>query len=194
MKKPCLLMIIMSIMLSSCLTFSNLTTPEVLEPGEVQVGAGASLMINAPDEIFPIYEIGGRLGVAEKFDVGLKYTVFQVLTTDVKYQFLDGKLDAAVDLETSFFCSEGNYIIGIYPAILIGQKHWYTGIKATFGTLAYGFDYAYTTAIAGVRIGIKKFNILLEGNAIISTEDNDFEIGFYPSIGFNYKFNLKKSK
>lgn len=189
------LLLILPLFLSSCISFSSFLTPETLKPGEAQVGTGVTLVINE-GEVGPIIEAGGRFGLVNNLDIGFKYTNIYTFETDVKYQFIDRKLKAAFDIKISIFPPIfENYFFGIYPTIVIGQKHWYAGIKPTFIMDEQGFNYFWSTIITGVKFGVKKFDILVELNTTVGgCGDEDVYNLFLPSVGFNYNFNLTKNK
>ena len=187
-----IVILIIPLFLSSCISFSSFLMPETLKPGEVQVGTGVTLAFNE-GEIGPVLEAGGRVGLVNNLDIGFKYTNFLTFETDVKYQFINGKLNAAFDIKTSISRTFSEiYIYGIYPTILIGQKHWYARIKSTFILIEQNFDYLWSTIITGLKFRLKKFDILIELNSSVGCED--INNVFLPSIGFNYNFNLMKNK
>ena len=179
------------VLLSSCVSISTLQTPETLEPGDIQVGAGTLVIYDEANGLFPLFEIGGRFGLAKNVDIGFKYAYLNVWVFDAKYQFIEGKINASIDMGASVCKSGNDYYYALYPMVLVGQKHWYAGIKGTATIRQHEFGGIAPTIITGARIGKDKFNMLIELNTIINLEDGNFGVVVLPSIGFNYKFKVK---
>jgi hypothetical protein len=169
---PCLIMILFS----SCVSYSTLQTPETLEPGHVYFGAGATMMcdIERPLDAAFIPEIAVRVGLVEGVDIGLKYTHPYMFLFDSKYQLYKGPVNVAMDFGISLQPIVTILTYGIYPMIMIGQEHWYLGVKGTFGN----FDvlggemlfedpfYLGTTIVTGATIGSGHIKLLLELNTM----------------------------
>jgi hypothetical protein len=114
-----LVMLVFASMQWGCASMSSMQTAEALKVGDQQftVGGGTynSKSFNVamsgtstdPDLTASVLEISYRRGMAEKIDVGIKYTLPGTLTADGKYQFLDGEtFDAAAGLGLDYFSME----------------------------------------------------------------------------------------
>jgi hypothetical protein len=174
------------------MSYTTLQTAETLDPGRVEVGAGALVM---SDGALP--ELGGRIGVIKNMDVGIKYSAPYLLVIDGKYQFIDAGIDGSVDFGWSNFNENGVRTNGYYPMIIFGQKHWYGGVKLNYltskgnvsllGDEKYTFSktaYYATNIIAGAMIGTENFHGLIELNTHI-TKTRTF---YLPAVGFYFGF------
>ncbi len=121
--------------LSGCMSFTTLQTAETLQPGSVQLGAGTMVSESGGDWV-ALPEVSGRLGVVNDLDVGVKYSPPDVVMLDGKYRFLNNGIEGAFDFgwSTNTGHNEAVKLHGYYPMLLIGQKHWYAGVKGLFFT------------------------------------------------------------
>ena len=178
---------------TGCMSYSTLQTADTLEPGEVRAGVG-SVVVDG-EAFFP--EAGARIGVVNNLDVGLKYSLPSLIVLDAKYQFLKTGIDASFDVGWSYYSDDEISMNGFYPMVIIGQKHWYFGVKGNYFSSSGSFTifddevslkgsgYFGTSIITGGIIGNDNFKLLLELNSYISDSNKPF---FVPGIGIYLDF------
>ena len=105
-KLPILFAIAMGAIATGCVNMSTLQTARALPEGEVDVVMGGGYYLSPALEVvesedsdgveeeldilgLPYLEVGGRIGLGNGFDLGLKLTIPGTIAIDVKYQFLD---------------------------------------------------------------------------------------------------------
>lgn len=198
-----ILIIVSALFFSSCVTFSTLHTPETIEPGHISFNAGVSTLANnifngGSVTIYP--EAGWRVGVVEGFDMGFKYTHPFIFSWDSKFQLYDGPVKIAFDIGTVIFPVSIFTTIDVNPMLIIGQKHWYAGVKSTFTAVdifnidesIHGIYYYGTTVITGISLGQEKLKLLVELNTMFRKEDNYRPFisnpSFMPALGLTYGF------
>jgi len=79
--------------LSSCIQLSTFQTAKTVGDGNGEIlvafgGGGVTDSFEGDNVGFGTFELGGRLGVGDKVDVGLKISHFASYLVDVKYQFV----------------------------------------------------------------------------------------------------------
>ena len=139
--KRILLMGVLAVAVSGCISYSTFQTPRVLERGEVVIGAGATGLPGDDPAVLP--EVYGRFGIAERVDAGVKMTgvpPWAWLMGDVKYQVVDGPFAVAADMGVSYAGtgvtidddSSDIGFLGLYPAIMAGTDRLYGGAKLIY--------------------------------------------------------------
>jgi len=85
------------ITLSSCVQLSTFQTAKTVGDGNGEIlvavgGGGVTDSFDGESLGFGTFELGGRLGVADKVDVGLKISHFVSYLVDVKFQFVGDEM------------------------------------------------------------------------------------------------------
>ena len=182
---------------SGCISYSTLQTPDTLPPGKVAGGVGASFIHGGT-----MLEAGGRVGVARNFDIGLKYSIPRLFFADAKFCFTDHPLVVSGDLGVSTFANAwsendnaSGSTTGIYPMILVGQKHWYAGVKENylstsgsldlFGRVNYsGSGWLGPSVLFGLWLGGDDVRLLAEVNMFFFRGMDTFVV---PALGFQFR-------
>ncbi|HLF65490.1 MAG TPA: hypothetical protein VI603_17115 [Saprospiraceae bacterium] len=92
--KSLVLLLPVALLMSSCIQLSTFQTAKTVGKGNGEIliaigGGGVSESFEDNSSIgFGTFELGGRLGVSEKVDIGLKVSHFVSYLVDVKYQFV----------------------------------------------------------------------------------------------------------
>jgi hypothetical protein len=180
--------------ISGCMSFSTLQTAETLPPGQLQIGAGA-IVAKGGTDWGAIPEVSGRVGVVNDLDVGLKYSLLDVIMLDGKYRFLNSGIEGAFDFAWSTNTGDDpERVNGYYPMLIFGQKHWYAGVKAIYLTTTgsinlWGSDislnssgYSATDFIVGGVVGGGALRALIELNTFVN---NDGEVIMFPAVGIS---------
>ncbi|MFK7807894.1 MAG: hypothetical protein AB8F74_08870 [Saprospiraceae bacterium] len=80
------------ILSSSCVSLSGFQTGKTLEKNQVALSASANVMgVGEGDGGIPLLEVGVRYGVVEKLDLGLRMSNFGAALFDLKYQLAGDK-------------------------------------------------------------------------------------------------------
>jgi hypothetical protein len=190
-----LVVLALAMFLSSCISYTTLQTPETLPPGKISVGAGAAVGSGA------MFEVGGRVGVVENVDAGVKIALPRLVFADTKVQLTDGPFLVAADLGLSYMkTSEVDGVTassyGLYPMILVGGRHWYVGGKGIYfwtsgsmdilgGSKFNGSGWLGPAAVAGIWLGTDDVKLLLEGNAFFFRDATPVFLG-----GIGVQFTL----
>jgi hypothetical protein len=94
-----LLFMVLTWLGTGCASFTGFSTGRTVGKGKVELEGSLSL-IETPDLIvndtieiiptlrIPLFEVGGRYGITEKLDVGLKVNTSANFALDAKYQFV----------------------------------------------------------------------------------------------------------
>lgn len=188
------LLSLVSFQFSSCIPYSTLQTPETLPEGKFEISGGTGWLGGTAFAL----EAGGRYGLSEKADMGLKFALPGILLLDGKYKFYDSGIKASADMGVSYYLdATSGSAFGFYPMILIGQDVWYAGVKGNFFSTAGDFStfgmksdvkenrYLATSLITGYRFGNEKTRLLLELNTFIPVDSRVFVV---PSVGLQYQF------
>lgn len=180
--------------IGGCISYTTLQTPDTLPPGKSAFGLGVSTGAGPAVTL----EAGGRLGIAKNFDAGLKYSAPSLFFLDGKLQLLDAPLTVSADLGFSVFSYENHNqdsrSTAFYPMVLVGQRHWYAGLKETYlsttGTLdLFGkLDYSGSTwmgpsVVLGGWLGDDSFRVLGEVNVMFFNG----KTGVVPAIGLQFR-------
>ena len=179
---------------SGCFSFSTLQTAETLPPGRIEAGVGYDGMV----------EVGGRVGVFSSVDAGVKYCTLypsrlpsRLIFIDGKYQLWNSGIDGSFDIGYSIYHKNDIITYGYYPMLLVGQKHWYVGIKgniiSTSGSIDLfgnnipfsGSGYFATSVVAGGMIGTDNIKLLIEVNTFITRDSHTYYI---PALGLYLGF------
>lgn len=142
------------VVLSGCATFGTNETARTIPPGKFAFGGAVTpvFVARGTDErtsfiFFPFPELYGKLGVSDKFEVGMRWGFGPGATFTCKYWFARGMLDAAFAGYGSFYgMSDGRFMYGVYsisPRVILSNE-----AKGSF-------PYAVNTGIqfAGVTAG-----------------------------------------
>lgn len=180
-----------------CASYSTLQTATTLDKGEIQVGAGSAF--DAQERMFAP-EVGVRYGLIDRLDLGVKYVFPSLVFGDLKFQVLKGPVDIAADAGISYFQHNATGLgefrmIGFYPMLLVGQEHWYTGVKSVFVSASgetdikyfesYQFGgYSSTNFVLGASLG-EKVRFLPELNVAVNKKG---EIHYIPAVAFQVGF------
>jgi hypothetical protein len=146
------------IFFAGCISSTTLQTPETLAPGKVSINLGNAIPQNGKDGTI---EFGGRVGILTDFDAGIKFVpsfpsissdqslTSPLLFIDGKVQFTRQPLAVAFDLgysHSGFHTSDGSVTCNAwYPLVLVGQQHWYTGIKGVIANYTGEANLFHTT-------------------------------------------------
>lgn len=121
-----------------CVSLTSFQSPVSLSPGSTSVGGGLAVNYWASDGLpLPEADFLVRYGVFKGVDVGGKVSLpFASVSADVKWQFLNGPLLAALDVGGSYGHSpflndvidEAVYL-SAYPALLVGSDRVYVAAR-----------------------------------------------------------------
>lgn len=196
-------LLVLTIMFSSCVSYSTLQTPETLEPGHINFGVGSVMNLDTllwKGELSISPEVSGRIGISKGYDIGFKYTHPGIYMMDLKHQFKTTKINVAIDMgvsvaNMSIFDSDFDvFTLAVYPTILLGKKFWYIGAKGTIGIYNLNiiddqlilFPYiSGPIIITGLKIGNEHLKLLLELNTNFS---GGGVITVLPAVGLYYGF------
>ncbi len=193
----CLFLLLVSILFtSSCVSYSTLQTPKVLEKDEKIVGIGLGTPFGV-EELVVIPELYARWAAFEDIDMGTKITgvpfVFGAIGLDVKYQVLNIDSSFYVSLDFGFSHSSGDFgtTLGYYPAIFLGNENIFGGAKLIIADVdidffgeARGTGYIKELFI-GTSLG-ENFRVLPVINMLIA--DDLSQSLFLFNLGIEYKF------
>jgi hypothetical protein len=130
-----LIYLCLGILLSGCMSYTTLQSPKTLESGQVILGGGIATSFEGGR---PSVEFNSRIGILHKFDVGAKIVIPSLYFVDAKYQILDEPVAMSADLGWSSFSNSSQSsddkgtTTAWYPMLIIGQDHWYVGVKQVF--------------------------------------------------------------
>lgn len=190
-------------LLSSCISFSTLQSVETLDPGEVSVSAGLSILGAEDDNVGALPEVGMRIGLTDRIDVGAKLFLSLAVFVDGKVELIQKPLTVSLDMGYSTFTLKSgdgdtkNRTDGFYPMLMVGQKHWYAAVKPMFirstGELGiFGTTSNYTVPslmgtdlVVGAVLG-KRFRLIPEVNFLFSPDWTETVI--IPGLGVELHF------
>jgi hypothetical protein len=112
-----LLMASFPLLLSSCFSFSNFQTGRSLGKGNSEFGASISYLGTGGDAEFvglPMIELGGKYGISENFDMGMRIGNFGNILLESKYQFTGDKT-------SSFAAATGLSVGGSFVGFNLGE-------------------------------------------------------------------------
>jgi hypothetical protein len=178
-----------------CVSYTTLQSAKTLDPGEVLIGGGSAIPVSG-NEITLLPELNARIGIVNKFDVGIKYSVPSLYFFDGKIQIIDAPVTLSADVGWSYFSYTGSSgksrgkTTCWYPMLIAGQEKWYVGIKEVyfhtrgefefFGLNKFeGSGWITTNIVAGGIIG-DKVRLLPEMNFIIPKSG---KLLFVPALG-----------
>lgn len=173
------------VVVPGCVSLTSYNSPQTMKEGTGSFGGGVSFIVSDDTaesvQATPYPVMYGRIGMAKKWDVGLKIAPY-FMYTDVKYQLADRPLDVATDLGVSYGLPN---TVAAYPAIYIGTEHLYVGGRYTFVTGSLNLDEndtglsgnaqfsgSYPSCIAGASIG-GRFRVMPEVTVHFSGEGGD---------------------
>jgi len=178
-----------------CISLGTYNSPQTMPEGSGSVGAGTAIAVsNEADgvDVTPLPAAYGRIGLGRRIDAGLKVAPF-VLFADLKYQFLDRRIDVAADFGVSYGVLLNT--VGAYPALYIGTDRFYVGgrLAAVSGSIdsdesSLFNDATFSGVIPGVVVGASigdRVRVRPEVNVHFSTSDGSPLV--LPGIGFQYR-------
>ena len=182
-----------ALILSGCVSYTTLQSARPIDPGEVDLDAGTAVFPGKRTSVIP--EVGVRAGVARNFDMGAKFNFTGVLSADGKVQFIEKPLRVSADFGWSYFGLRGDInstTVAFYPSILVGEDHWYAGVRQTyetssgtfniFGPGSFSSDQVSTNIVLGGSIG-DKVRVLPEINIYFREDEKPFIV---PALGFQF--------
>lgn len=200
---------IFALMFSSCFSFSNMQSGRSLGKGTSEINLSAGYIGISDGEVggsIPVFEFGGRYGVSEKTDIGLKLSNFGTAIGSVKYQFAgtkESQFAAATGFgiggsfirfnidgdRLSFFQYEVPLHLSFHPSEKFGVIFTprYLGVGGAFaGDSGLSHLLAFSP---GIEFG-KKFKLGIEFNMLVPVSDLALSEGFFTQfgIGFRYAF------
>ena len=122
-----------------CFSLTSFQSPQALPPGSISVGGGLAgywwVNYGSP---YPEADFLVRYGLFKNVDVGGKVSLpLASVSADVKWQFLRGPLQAAINVggsygRTPYFpdISEEADILAAYPGLIIGSDRIYASARA----------------------------------------------------------------
>jgi hypothetical protein len=188
----------LTFLLSGCMSYTTLQSPNTLNPGKAILGAGTALPIS-DNEVKFYPEINARIGLFNHFDIGAKYSAPSLFFFDGKYQIIEDPLYLSADLGWSYFSYAGGIagskgtFTAWYPMIIAGQDHWYAAVKEVYGETQGEVDifglfkfsssgWISTNVTVGGIIGTN-VRLLPELNFIIPKEG---KVLFVPAFGLQF--------
>ena len=146
---------VLALVVTGCQSFTMLQTPVPVAPGHVTAGIGAAVPVSKGDAgVFP--EVSARIGLTSWADAGVKMSLGGMLLVDGKVQWVEAPIHLATDLGWSYHHWSGGSgnstsitTIGWYPAVMIGDDHWYAGLRGTYIATTGQFDFFETQSVNG---------------------------------------------
>jgi len=206
MKNQLFILVALITLLSSCAQISSLQTAKTLPKGDAILGASIAAYGVSDDDfvggelgtaVVPHLEFFGRQGIAENFDVGLKFSSSLNISIDGKYQFYGNqtsKFALAVGAAFEYQYSNGGNFISRQTLPLYFSFHpnddfaLYTSPKFIHQIISDDNNFMFLGGNIGLqkRIGTR-FSIIAEGSNFFIF-DNRFktsgELLFQAGIGF----------
>ena len=116
--------IVIAVTLGGCPDPNTYSTPRTLAPGDLQIqvsmsgftGTGRGQTAVSPG----LPSVGVRIGLADRLDVGARLSGFSSVQADLKYNFLRGRVDIAIDPMAQAYYYD---VSGLREAIGIAQLH-----------------------------------------------------------------------
>lgn len=193
-----LFLAIVLLVVAGCQSFTMLQTPIPVEPGHITAGLGAAIPV-LENSTGLVPEANVRLGLTSWADAGVKVSMGGMVMVEGKVQWLSSPVHVSTDIGWSTHHWSGGSgngtsvtTTGWYPALLIGDDHWYAGIRGTYisssGTIEFfekqsveGRQWVCSNLILGASIGTT-FRIIPEVNLYHFKNSNG--ITFIPAVGF----------
>ncbi|MCF7808187.1 MAG: hypothetical protein K9M49_00200 [Candidatus Marinimicrobia bacterium] len=201
-----LLLVTTTSMLTSCISFSTLQSADTLDAGQMSLSAGASVLGADEDNAGLLPEVGLRLGVNDRVDVGAKLFMPLALFVDAKVELIQKPVIVSLDVGYSTFTLTSgagetkHRTVGLYPMLIAGQKHWYVGVKPMFVRSEGEIDLLGSTSsqdvtallatdvVFGAVIG-NRFRFIPEVNILFPASDDPPIM--IPGLGFELKLGPK---
>lgn len=200
---------IVSMMFSSCFSFSNMQSGRSLGKEKVELNMSAGYLGITDGDLsgtiaIPVFEFGGRYGVSENMDIGLKLSNFGTAIGSLKYQFSgtkESQFAAATgfgigtslfrfDLDgegISFFQYEIPLHLSYHPTEKLGLIFTprYMGIG---GSAAGDAGLSHMLAFSpGIEFG-NRFKFAIEYNMIIPVTELALSDGFFSQLGLGFRY------
>jgi Outer membrane protein beta-barrel domain len=215
--KSALLLLINGVLLFSCTSMSTLQTARTLSKGQLRCTVGLSTtnskVVKDSDTIKSntiVQEVGFRLGVRNRLDVGLKVSLIGSISIDGKYQFLgtsDSKLAGSIGIGFGYSqisgdklfgkgnptMNMGSVVIPLYFSYHPGLFSFYASPRYTYNLALYqreDFERSYTNQWYGLSVGTRigrpdKIGLLVEGSYFkISTGTYFSQV----AVGVDFRF------
>lgn len=125
------------LILTACSSMNSFQSPNVLNKGKHEIGAGASF-IGYSDNPPPLVnmEVFSRFGLGKKWDAGIKVFGLPGLTgglmLDCKYQIIDKPFYVSADLGASYCYTKDLNYYDIYPMLIAGSERFYGGYRGIY--------------------------------------------------------------
>ncbi|HEY4612750.1 MAG TPA: hypothetical protein VII11_07175 [Bacteroidota bacterium] len=191
-------------LLSGCISLASLQTPEVTDPGDIQGGIGFSYVGSRG----PNADATVRVGIVKNVDAGVRLgfngshqggSYGAILSYDLRVQLLKNPFVVTIGGAQSKFILEAIsptgeviYASSLQPFILVGQEHWYAGLRPHY-TFSAGKipqvskslviedkTWSILSLVAGGCITTGKSNLLIELNYLRFING---ESVFVPALG-----------
>lgn len=201
-----LIIILVPIIFTSCISFSTLQTAETLDRGELSIAAGMSVLGTDEDNAGVLPEAGMRMGINDRVDLGAKIFMPLAVFVDAKVELIQKPVTVSFDMGySSFTLNSGSgetkhRTVGYYPMLIAGQKFWYAGVKPMFIRSAGEIDllgstssvdfisYLATDLVVGAVIG-NRFRLMPEVNILFPASGDDPIV--IPGLGLELKLGAK---
>ena len=160
------LVVAAALVVSGCASYSTFQTPRVVPEGVTREAIGVSLIRFQTDDgtryTIPIFETGGRYGVAERLDIGGKigYSLVGWATADLglKVQVVQGPFDLAIGSSVSYITFSSSTADNSAPAQRATFFHLH--VDAPMGlnlgdrvTIGFGPKYTYSSMTGSFDMG-----------------------------------------
>ena len=196
------------ILVAGCGVFTSYETARVLPPGHVapalDFGFGEAARTGGP-VMLEYMRPAVRIGIARNFDIGLRPLVFYA---DVKYQFLRGRMDGALDLGVSYaptFVAPGDVpgvdyadrfqATGLYPMVLFSGENYFYGarlmcIREVVNDGHWPTSYVILPGVvAGLSLG-GRFRFIPEVDAYYLHPRSRYSLPFALGVGFGFQYDF----
>ncbi len=185
--------------MSGCVSFTSFNSPQTTPKGEGSIGAGTALFVDTEEEEVGVLPSAyGRVGIAERWDAGLKVAP-HVFFSDLKYQIVRSGIDVSADLGLSYSGFFSASTVAAYPGVYVGTDQFYVGGRQTllvgsfdpeedsslFGQET-SFSGNFTTFMVGASVGGSRVRVMPEVNLHIPSGEGEAMI--LPALGLEYRF------
>lgn len=203
-----LVVALLAISQTGCISMSTLQTAQTLEKGKTQTTYGGGYYqspsfnkaVNNDDLKAPFLEFSYREGITKNWDYGLKLTIIGSVVADAKYQLIDQeKFDLSTGLGIGYFSMTSGsgtteYKTTAIDAIVpVYASYQFTDIFALYASPRYMFrsisgtsssSASYAGGGVGTKIG-KEWGVFLEGTYLKELGGNFDSYQYNISLFFN---------
>ncbi len=160
--------------LIGCTPIITFQTPELLQPNEVALGIGGwgiIEVIEEGDDIgIPIPSVAWlRVGISDRVNFGMRTGLFDGLSMDLKYSFVQNPFAATGIMGITLVGWEDEMAVILSPTLLAGTNHLYGGWKILF-TISEGVWDSLAGPLLGLSVG-QRLKLIAE---IVSLRDDPF--------------------